>query len=82
MEGIFTTYKVEISMSQYAKYDFFNCNDKQWFELKKAYDEAKKALKEREEFLKSITAETEVDGLIIYPPDKRIETNYKLTPIK
>lgn len=82
MEGLFTSIKVEITAHQYNKYDYFNCMDKRWFELKKAFDEAKAALKEREQFLQGLTSETEIDGLIVYPPQMKIETSYKINPIK
>ena len=51
-------------------YDFSECNDSEWIRLTNVINEAKTALKEREEFLKNIKEPIAMvgDGEVINPP--------------
>lgn len=69
------------------KYDFSQCNDPLYNELKSLHEQSKESLKERETFLKSLKEPLTIistDGEIveIYPPIKSSTTTLKVTLTK
>lgn len=68
-----------------TKYDFESCNDQEYNELTKEFDDLKEKIKQRETFLKTIapkgmdiiTGEGEV--ITIYPPVKTSTTSVAVT---
>jgi hypothetical protein len=62
-------------------YDYTECQDTEWNDLKTKYDEIEKKIKEREKFLKVISkpiADAE-NGNLIYPPSKKSTTSVSVT---
>jgi len=68
-----------------VKYDYSNCDDTIWNDLKQQLDDLNDKMKEREAFLKSLrerlTYVDESSGEIvtIYPPQKKSTTTYAIT---
>lgn len=77
-EKILLLYGAEFKKAEFGTvYDFKNCKDPIWNELKENFDMAGEVLKKRQEFLKAINgSETIVDQnsgeiVTIYPPSKK-----------
>jgi hypothetical protein len=75
-------YKIEVCETGVA-YDYANCNDSELDELMEAYEKAKLALKERQDFLKTIKSSLDVvqdgEAKTIYPPVRKSTTSPKFT---
>lgn len=81
----FKAYTSEISIQELGvKYDFTNCGDLVYADLKKKEEELKMEIKNREAFLKSCKAGTELidsesgEVYTIYPPAKSSTTGVKV----
>lgn len=80
----YVKYDVELSEGMTGvKYDFSKCGDREWQELSSEAEQADKKLKERQEFLKSVTKPMELvntdsgETYTVMPPVK----SGKLSPI-
>jgi hypothetical protein len=67
-----------------TKYDFTNCNDQEWVELKEAAEKAANKLKERETFLKAIKEPTPIvskegEVITLNPPIKTSTSSIKIS---
>ena len=76
----------EISKGSRTTYDYTTCNDTAWQQLNEDIEFKKKALSERESFLKSIKVDFGVadtnSGEVLLPPSKKTTDFFKLTPKK
>ncbi len=68
-----------------TRYDYSNCNDPEWFELKTKKDCAEMILDRREKFLKTVPLSGldiisyDGEGIKVYPPSKTSTSSYKIT---
>lgn len=75
-------FKIEVKEAG-AQYDFSNCNDSELEELTETFETAKEALKERQDFLKTLKGGLDViqdgEAKTIFPPVKKSTTSPTFT---